>query len=225
MKNVSNMIWGLVLVAAGVLFALNALGVTDVDVLFDGWWTLFIIVPCAAGLFTQRDKSGNLMGLLIGVLLLLCCQKVLEFSIFWKLVLPAIVVIIGLRLIFSGLFRKKEGGCTVTAVNADGSPTLGCAVFSGCEVNYGAKVFEGAKLVAVFGGVECDLRDAIIEKDCVIEVAAVFGGIDIWLPKNVTVQTNSISLFGGIDDMTKPSSDGPTVYIKGACIFGGTDIK
>lgn len=225
MKKINRVIWGLILVAAGVIFALNALGVTDVDLFFDGWWTLFIIVPCATGLFTKKDKSGNLIGLLIGVLLLLCSRDVLDFSILWKLMLPAIIVVIGLKLIFSGLFRKKEGACTVTAVNSDGVPTLGCAVFSGCEVNYDGKVFEGAKLVAVFGGVECDLRGAIIEKDCVIEVAAVFGGIDILVPKNVKIQTNTVSLFGSVDDMTRPDPDGPTLYIKGACVFGGTDIK
>lgn len=225
MKKVSKIILGLILVAGGVLFALNALGITDVDVFFDGWWTLFIIIPCAVGLFTQKDKSGNLIGLLVGVLLLLCSQNVLDYDVFWKLLVPAIIVVAGLKLIFSGLFRKKDGGCTVTTVNADGSPTVGCAVFSGCDVNYGDKVFDGAKLVAVFGGVECDLRDAIIEKDCAIEVAAVFGGIDIFVPKNVNVQTNTVSIFGGVDDLTKPNPDGPTLYIKGACVFGGIDVK
>jgi len=225
MKKVNKVIWGLVLVAAGVLFGLNALGVTDVDVFFDGWWTLFIIVPCAVGLFTQKDKSGNLIGLLIGVLLLLCSRGVMEYSFLWKLLVPAIIVVIGLKLIFSGLFRKKDGGCTVTAVSSEGAPTVGCAVFSGCDMDCNGKVFEGARLVAVFGGVECDLRSAIIEKDCAIEVAAVFGGIDILVPPNVNVQTNTVGIFGGVDNLTKSNPGCPTLYITGACIFGGTDIK
>ena len=225
MKKANKLIWGLVLVAVGVLFALNAIGITDVDVFFDGWWTLFIIVPCGVGLFTQKDKSGNLLGLLIGVLLLLRSQGVLPHGMLWKLILPAIIVIIGLKLIFGGLFGRKDSGCTVTAVNSEGSPSVSCAVFSGTEFNCSGKVFDGAKLVAVFGGVDCDLRDAIIDHDCTIEIAAVFGGIDMILPKDVNVQINTVSLFGSVDDMTKPNPGAPTVYIKGACIFGGADIK
>ena len=66
MKNVSRITWGIVLVTVGALFALNALSITDIDVFFDGWWTLFIIVPCAIGLFTDYDKTGHLIGICIG---------------------------------------------------------------------------------------------------------------------------------------------------------------
>lgn len=59
MKKISSVIWGIVLIAAGALFALNALNLTNIDIFFDGWWTLFIIVPCAVGLFTEREKTGN----------------------------------------------------------------------------------------------------------------------------------------------------------------------
>ena len=47
MKKVSNILWGIIFVAAGVILALNAIGITHIDLFFDGWWTLFIIVPCA----------------------------------------------------------------------------------------------------------------------------------------------------------------------------------
>ena len=52
MKNVRNVLWGIVLIAVGVIIALHAFGVADISIFFDGWWTLFIIVPCTVGLFT-----------------------------------------------------------------------------------------------------------------------------------------------------------------------------
>ena len=76
MKKISTVIWGIVLIAAGALFALNALNITNIDIFFDGWWTLFIIVPCAVGLFTEREKTGNIIGIAVGVFLLLCCQDI-----------------------------------------------------------------------------------------------------------------------------------------------------
>ena len=95
MKKTSKILWGAVLIAIGVIFSLNAFGITDIKVFFDGWWTLFIIVPCFIGIFTDREKTGNIIGLLIGLFLLLCCQNVLSFGMLWKLAIPAVIVIIG----------------------------------------------------------------------------------------------------------------------------------
>ena len=94
-------------------------------------------------------------------------------------------------------------------------------------MNFNGEVFEGVELNAVFGGVKCDLRGAIIEKDCVIEANAVFGGIDIYLPENVNVKINSSSVFGGISDKRGAAKieNAPTVYINGTCMFGGADVK
>ena len=93
-------------------------------------------------------------------------------------------------------------------------------------MDFNGKVFDGAELVAVFGGVECDLRNAIIEKDCVIDAVAVFGGIDILVPPHVTVRTDAFSIFGGLDDVTSSTNpDGVTLYVNGVCVFGGIEIK
>lgn len=108
MKKVSGILWGIVLVVAGVLFALNGLDITDIDIFFDGWWTLLIIVPCVAGLFTEREKTGNIIGIALGVFLLLCCQDILSFSLVWKLLIPVIIVIVGFKMIFNGLRGNKD---------------------------------------------------------------------------------------------------------------------
>ena len=96
MRKLNRILWGIVLVAVGVVFALGALDIVDVNIFFDGWWTLFIIVPCAVGLVTEHEKIGNLIGLLAGVFLLLWCRDVLDFSMLWKLAIPAVIIIIGL---------------------------------------------------------------------------------------------------------------------------------
>lgn len=224
MKNLSKIIWGLVLVAAGVLFGLNAVGVTNVKVFFDGWWTLFIIIPCFVGLFTDRNKTGNLIGLLLGVILLLCCQDILDFSAIWKLVLPVVVVIIGFSLIFGGFgFRGRR----FEVKNNSGNVSSGFAAFSGKTMKFDGEVFRGAEITAVFGGVKCDLTNAVFEGDTVINATAVFGGVDVIVPAGVNVKVRSDSLFGGVSDRNRVNTDGNpyTVYVNATCIFGGVDIK
>jgi len=225
MKKISSVIWGIVLIAAGALFSLNALNITNIDIFFDGWWTLFIIVPCTVGLFTEREKTGNIIGIAIGVFLLLCCQDILSFSMLWKLLVPVIIVIVGLKMVFTGLFGNKANEI-IAKIKQDGGETkVGCATFSGCNLNYDGEVFEGAELTAIFGGVKCDLRNAIMEKDSAIQVSAIFGGIDIFVPENINVKVSSNCIFGGISNKTSVHKDAPTVYISGICMFGGVEIK
>ena len=226
MKKVSGILWGIVLVAVGVILTLNAFGVANVDIFFDGWWTLFIIVPCVIGLFTDYDKSGHLIGICIGVFLLLCCQDVLNFDMFWKLLVPAIIVIIGVKMILGSIFdnrgeqvfkQMKENNTTVRS---------GAATFSGATFDYTGEIFEGAKLDAVFGGIKCDLRGAVINGDCVINASAVFGGIDIYVPENLNVKVSSNSIFGGVSGKeSRNNTSNHTLYLNATCLFGGVEVK
>lgn len=225
MKKTSNIIWGLVLVAAGVIFALNTFNITDIDVFFDGWWTLFIIIPCAIGLFTEQEKVEHLVGLIVGVFLLLCCQDIFSFSMLWKLIVPAIIVIIGIKLVIKGLFGNKANEMIKKMKSEGKDPRVGYAAFSSCNLNYDGEVFDGAELCATFGGVKCDLRGAVIVNDCAIQASAIFGGIDILVPDNVNVKVNFNSVFGGVSNKTTASANAPTLYISGTCMFGGVEIK
>ena len=227
MKQISRILWGIALVLVGVIFALNAVGITDIELFFDGWWTLFIIIPCFVGLFSEKEKIGNIIGLAIGVFLLLCCQNVLGFDMLWKIAVPAIIVIIGLKLILSAVFGDKATKILKSSKQNGDNVKIGCATFSGQDLNFDGEVFTGAELSAVFGGVKCDLRNAVIEKDCAIDATSIFGGIDILVPDTVNVKVNSNSIFGGVSDKNhRPTVQGAvTVYINAPCMFGGVDIK
>lgn len=227
MKKISKVLWGIALISVGVIFALNAFGVTDIQLFFDGWWTLFIIVPCFIGIFSDREKTGNIIGLTIGVFLLLCCQNVLGFDMLWKLAVPAIIVIIGLKLIFGAIFGDKAMKLLESSKQNGDNIKIGCATFSGQDLNFDGEQFGGAELTAVFGGVKCDLRNAVIEKDCAITATSIFGGIDIFVPDYVNIKINSNSIFGGVSDKNhRPTvQDAVTVYINATCMFGGVEIK
>lgn len=227
MKKLNTIVWGIVLVAVGILLALNAFGVTDFELFFDGWWTLFIIVPCAVGLFSGDDATGNLIGLLIGVFLLLSCQDVLDFDMLWKLVLPAIIIIVGVKLIFGSVFNNKASHVMEQVRTNGGAVRYATATFSGVTMDCAGEMFSGAELNAAFGSVKCDLRNAIISQDCVINATAIFGGIDIYLPNSVNVRVKSNSLFGGVSNKRAQNGqkDGVTIYVNGSGIFGGVDIR
>ena len=80
MKKSKAVIWGIILIAAGLCWALSSLGLIEVNIFFEGWWTLFIIVPCTISLFTSPDKISAAVGLAVGVLLLLCVRDIIDYD-------------------------------------------------------------------------------------------------------------------------------------------------
>ncbi len=227
MKKRSSVLWGIALIAVGAVIALNATGITSINLFFDGWWTLFIIVPCLIGLITEREKTGNLIGLGIGVLLLLSCQKVLRLQDIWEYALAAVIILIGVKMIFGNASRNKAVKIQQHLEEGGKSRHSCFAAFTGNHICFDDQSFYGAELNAVFGGIQYDLRRAIIPEDCVIRATAIFAGIDILLPDNVNVKVTSGSIFGGVDNKRKNTADdhAVTLYITGSAVFGGVDIQ
>ena len=227
MEKFGNVLWGIVLIVIGLIIGGNALGITNINIFFDGWWTLFIIIPCFIGLFKDNEKTGNLIGLLIGVALLLACQDVLDFDLIWKLAFPAILVAIGISVIFKDALGGKVSSEIKKLNEKRSGENSYCATFAGQNVNFDGEKFTGADLTAVFGGVKCDLRNAIIESDVVINASSTFGGIEIFVPSDVKIKIKSTPIFGGVENKanTKTTENSHTIYINSTAVFGGVEIK
>lgn len=108
MKKLTGIIVGAVLITCGVLYFLNAFGLTDFDLSLNGWWTLFIIVPCLEGIIAGKDKIGSAIGLCVGILLLLAASDVLGYDVIWKITTPIIVIAIGIKIILKSLRVQKN---------------------------------------------------------------------------------------------------------------------
>lgn len=227
MKKSKNIIWGIVLILVGIVLGGNALGILDVNIFFDGWWTLFIIIPTFIGIINDDDKTGNVIGFLIGIALLLSCRGIFDFEIVGKLIFPGIIVIIGLSMIFKDTFNKEINE-NIKKLNKKVSSNEGYAsTFSGQNLNFDSEEFKGTNLNAIFGGIKLDLRKAIINDDVVINASSIFGGIDIYVPDGYKVKIKSNSIFGGVSNDKKynVNENSHTIYINATCMFGGVEIK
>ncbi len=79
------------------------------------------------------------------------------------------------------------------------------AILSGVNRGNNSRAFRGGDLTAIMGGCDIDLRQAAINGDAVIDVFAVWGGIEIRVPEDWSVVFHVTPLLGGVEDKTRPS--------------------
>ncbi|MEI8407135.1 MULTISPECIES: DUF1707 SHOCT-like domain-containing protein [unclassified Kribbella] len=98
------------------------------------------------------------------------------------------------------------------------------AIFGGGERKGRWRVKRRTNAVAIFGGHDLDMTNAVFEgREVTIWAFAVFGGIDLTVPDAVTVRNEGVGIFGGFaaqggDD---PDPNAPVVVVKGLALFGG----
>jgi len=251
MKKANGMFIGFLFIVVGLLYAGSALNFFEFTIFFPGWWTLFIIIPCLYALTRKNeDKTGPVIGLVIGLCFLLNAQD-FDFHInFFPMLLAVGCILAGWKLIFpkKGRNRKwveenyshgsdKKNSSAETDRGTGGSSYSGnsgyisaSAVFGGKDIRVDNECFTGADITVLMGAVDLNLRNAIISEDVYINISAVMGGIDIFVPANVRVVTDGCAtVMGGIDVNSSyanfHAADSPRVIITGSCVMGGVDIK
>ena len=227
MRKIGNTLWGIVLVVIGVILTLNALDITNINIFFNGWWTLLIIIPSAIELIARENKFWSAVWLIIGILLLLACRDILDFDLIWKLTIPVLLILIGINLIFKDKIDRKMEKKRKELKEKGQQMEEYCATFGEIKEDFNNQEFNGANVTAVFGSVDLDLRKAVINEDKFVKTSAIFGGIEILVPENVNIKVKSVPIFGATSNKTGRKFDEklPTIYVDSFCMFGGVDIK
>jgi predicted membrane protein len=223
-QNLAPVIWGLVILTIGLGYAGNIIGLWNNFTMFiSGWWILlFIIIPSGCGIVTHGPRPVNTVVFIVGIMLF--AAKRTNIAVLSKLTLPVIIIAVGLIIIFKS---KAFNHRTSEQLHSDFIPNY-TTVFSGKDIRINSgEVFNGCKMTAVFGGLLLDLRNAVINTDIEIYVESTFGGVELFLPNEVNVNTtNLMTVFAGIDNKFKTSYPGkPTITVSGKCTFAGIDIK
>ena len=231
MKQTKRIVLGLFLIAIGILLSLQLCGVISLDRFFTGWWTLFIIVPSLVGLFTDRNKVGPSIGLLLGVGLFLSTNEIISFDLFLKLFACGVIILFGLGQIVSGFSGKgrRVSRAGRRRPEPQGEVLEYCATFSSLRPEMEGKTVYGAELTAVFGRVTLDLRNAELPADATIRISAIFGSVSVLLPENVNVTVSVTPIFGGVSDASvrhrEARDEQRTVAVDGYVIFGGGSVE
>lgn len=221
MKKWTNSIIAICLIVFGIILGLNAFGVTSINIFFDGWWTLIIIIPSLIGFIEDRD-TGNLILLIVGILLFLNARGIYALNVLWKLILPAALVLLGIIIFKNEVLDKNSN----KVFNTDKKEKiLSSSIFS-TKNDVIKKEFKAANIEAIFGDNSLDLRNLKVNEEIYIKTLALFGEVKIYTPENVNVKINSSSFFGSIENkkQNEEKENISTININASAIFGNIRI-
>ncbi|MFA5052058.1 MAG: DUF5668 domain-containing protein [Patescibacteria group bacterium] len=207
---------GIVIVLVGLQLLLSSMDVANVPSLGD-WWPVILI---AIGLISWKSNPRMFFWPVImiglGIIFLLENLNVLPGNA-WNYVWPCIIIVIGVSIMTG---RKWEHWG-----KHEGSGEHVASVFSGREERVAGEFSKGS-VSATFGGTKYDLRGATITDGAEVEAFASFGGIEILVPKDVSVRLKVTPIFGGSENKTNPDPNvKKTLTVTGTAMFGGIEVK
>jgi hypothetical protein len=100
------------------------------------------------------------------------------------------------------------------------------AIFDGIDLTSRAKAFKGGSMIAWFGGIAVDLREAELAPGARLSVRTLFGGIAIKTPPTWRIESSVKALLGGVDTRTPTGDDGdaPVLKLEGMALLGGIAV-
>ena len=101
------------------------------------------------------------------------------------------------------------------------------AIFDGIQLESTATAFRGGSMLAWFGGIEADLRNAQLAPEARLSLTSLFGGISLRIPEGWRVESTGRAVFGGVaDDVPEPEDPtAPRLVLTSLALFGGVAIK
>ena len=218
-----HLMFGLLIILIGVVSTLDNLDLVAAE-RFLAYWPAGLILIGAAKLSEVRTGHGSPIGgvffVLAGTWMLLHTLDIVDVSIisFW----PLLLVFAGGVVVWHSVRGPRLRGAAASeeVVNA-------IAILSGVQRANSARNFRGGEMTAFMGGCAIDLRQAAINGEAVIDVFAMWGGIEIRVPESWNVIGRMTPIMGGFEDSTRASGDARnhTLIVRGLVVMGGVEVK
>jgi predicted membrane protein len=213
------------LICLGVLFLLDQMGRLDFGDLVGRFWPIVFIVIGISILLSNNFKNvgSGIFFILFGAFFLLLRLHIFDRAV-WHYIWPLAIIATGLWLLLRPAGRPNRNEASEV-----GSEDLSISqVFSGSARKVESQNFRGGKADVVFGSAEIDLRAAkLAGGQATLVLSVVFGGIEVYVPRDWQVVLEGSPVLGSIDSHKKAATvpATQTLTIKGSAVFGSIEVK
>ena len=233
-KNFGILLVGIVFLVFGGTYVVARLMGYDPPFFFDGWWTLFLMVPAVISMVETGVNIGNTIVLVLGALLLCWEQEWIE-NMNFTLILSVLMVVLGGYLIIRVFVGKPQKVSQTTLfgkelqwrIDGRDMPSF-TAIFSSISVRNTSRSLLSATCSAIFGRLRVDLSETVITHDVTIFCNAVLGQVTVFAPRNVRIVCRNVPLLGGVQlraESLPPDAAAPIVTLDCTTVLGGVDIR
>jgi hypothetical protein len=227
----NSLVIGALLATFGLTLLATNLGWTDMRSAMRQFWPFALVILGVAKVLSD-DQGRKFFGVILIVtgLWIYADQRDWIHVQFWAVFGPTILILLGGMVAWRAIAGPPRPPAT-----EDGLPGSGYvssfSVMSGSE-HKPTQPFQGANLGALMGGVKLDLAGAEMQGDtAIIEVFAVWGGIEIFAPRDWDVTSKVVTFMGASVDKRRPAAALPpgtprkTLVVQGFVLMGGIEIK
>lgn len=227
-RGASGFVLGGMVVIVGLLLLLDNMGIIRSRD-FLRFWPLLLIAFGLSRVAEGCGIAGKIWGgviALVGALLLLDEFDLVTLNV--NLIWPLVVIGFGLTMLVRAVGRRRA---LSGAGASSGSDVSLVGIFSGGRRRIDSTDFRGCEVVTFCGGFEIDLRNATIaDGKATVDINAMFGGVEIFVPDHWKVLMNGMGIFGGFEDKTTPprvveGTPIPELVVTGYAIFGGASVR
>jgi hypothetical protein len=138
---------------------------------------------------------------------------------------PVIPIILLATIIFA-ITNRRGSDASEREILSTESTFDDTAILSGVTRKVSSSTFRHGEAEAFLGGVNLDLRDAMIEGDeARLDVIAIMGGVEIRVPQTWTVDSRVVPVLGGVENRTRSMNPTKRLVIEGTVLMGGLNIR
>jgi len=230
-QKISKIVAGLFIVAAGTLILFKQMGVYIPHWLLS--WKMILIAIGFVSLIKHKFSGvGGYIMILIGATFML--QDMFPELISSRFLWPIIIIFVGLFMIFKTLFKGKnkysswKKDQSFEYINNE-DYIHATAILGGTTNKIVNKNLQGVSITSIMGGAEINMTQADFEKELIVNIDCVMGGVSLLVPSSWKVVSNVTTILGGMDDKRTPDnldliSEPKTLFIKGTCVMGGIEL-
>ena len=219
-----RLIIGFGILALGILWTLDNLGILESEPITRWWPAVFIVIGLVQLLDGRSNKGGPVALIVVGTVLVL--WKLGLIGVHPRKLIPLAIAALGAKLIWDAVARRTP---RANVIGDPDSEIHAFAMMAGVKRQSTAREFLGGDANAIMGGVELDLRNAQMSDgaEATVDAFALWGGVEIFVPPHWRVVGDVLPLMGAFVDKTTPAAPGtgPVLHVRGTAVMGGIEVK